>query len=270
MRETPSPHGRVSRAARLLTNARRSVDQLVSLEDLTPTTIEEAYAIADAHAEQLEWTTVGWKVGCTSDKARKILNSPGPFAGRIFDGTVYPPYLSKPLHSNAMHEPGLECEFAFFLGDDLPPTTNTYSVADVKAATTAVAPAIELVSPRFTDFTGVGYLSLIADSGANGGVVLGELVKTKSCPELSSVTVELELDGAVVANGDGSAILGDPWASLQWLANHLSDREIGLHAGEFVLSGTCTGITSLPTESAAVARHEGLGSCEIRRGQGRR
>ena len=252
----------IDAAARRLTDARRSVSLLESLRECAPTEHASAMAIAEAHATLLGWTTIGWKVGCTSQRAMEILSSPGPFAGRVFEGTVY---QSQQLHEHAMHNPGLECEFAFVLGRDLPARAEMYTVDEVREATLAVAPAIELVAPRFDDLTGVGYLNLIADSGANAGVVLGEPIMTGDSPDLTTVQVELDIDGEIVSSGVGSAILGNPWLALEWLANHLSARQIGLHSGEFVLSGTCTGINSLDPGSTATARHDGFAPVTVRR-----
>lgn len=249
-------------AAQKLTDARLATTLIETLGEGEPSDPESAYAIAEEHASQLGRNTVGWKVGCTSTEAMEILNSPGPFAGRVFEGGVHSLGI---VHEDAMHSPGLECEFAFILGTDLPPSNSEYSIDDVRAATVAVAPAIELVAPRFTDFTGIGYLSLIADSGANGGVVLGEPVAVENCPDLSNVTVDLDIDGIATKSGRGDAILGNPWEALVWIANHLSSRDIGLAEGQFVMSGTCTGIDPLPPGSVATGQYAGLGSVEISR-----
>jgi 2-keto-4-pentenoate hydratase len=250
----------IEHAARLLAEARQSVTQLVDLGDLTPTDAATAEAISDAHHVALGWDVIGWKVGCTSKLAMEILDSPGPFAGRVFDGTSYG---SGQLSPGAMSKPSVECEFAFILGSDLPARDDAYSVADVQDATVAVAPAIELVDTRFSEFTGVGYLSLVADHGANGGVVLGSPVPIEQVPDLAAVEVTCIVDDTVTATGTGAAILDDPWNALVWLANHLSGRGIGLSAGQLVMSGTCTGIADLPVGSTATATHAGLGSVSI-------
>lgn len=253
----------VINAAERLTTARRSLQLIDDLGSAIPSESESAYAIADAHFEQLGWASVGWKVGCTSDEAMKILSSPGPFSGRVLDGTVYG---SGVLDERGIENPAIESEFAFILGDDLPAVDgHRYTREEVQGATECVTPAFEVVAPRFTDFTGVGYLSLIADSGANSGVALGQPTLTADLPDLSEVTVELDIDGTVVKTGVGSAILGDPWEALVWLANHLSDRSIGLRAGELVMSGTCTGIDPLPPGSLATGRYSGLGEVTLRR-----
>ena len=38
---------------------------------------------------------------------------------------------------------------------------------------------------------------------------------------------------------DGSAVLGDPFVALQWLANEVSSLGLALEAGQFVSTGTC-------------------------------
>ena len=263
MGHTLSPT-QILHAAEQLTAARRSLQLLDGLGADTPLDEASAYAIADLHFEQTGWGAIGWKVGCTSDEARNILSSPGPFAGRILEGTVQPGALDY----RYIESPALESEFAFILGDDLPAKTNgTYSVDDVKGATQGVAPAFEIVAPRFSSSSGVGYLSLIADSGANAGVVLGTPISTADIPDLRDVSVELDIDGTVVKSGVGNAILGDPWEALAWLANHLSGRNIGLRAGELVMSGTCTGIEPLAPGSVATSRYNGLGEVTVRRTQ---
>ncbi len=249
-------------AAAQLAEARRSVTTLESLGEATPTDPPTAEAISDAHAAQLGWEVIGWKVGCTSELAMQILNSPGPFAGRIFDGTSYG---SRQVATAAMVRPQIECEFAFILGEDISPRTEPHTVESVRSATAAVAPAIELVDTRFSDFTGIGYLSIVADHGANGGVVLGEPVPIEDVPELRAVEVTCVIDDVEAGRGPGAAILDDPWNALVWLANHLGGRGITLRAGEIVMSGTCTGIADLPVGSTATASHAGLGSVSITR-----
>ena len=255
----------IGRAAELLTSARLSISQIESLGDLAPPDLSAAHRIADAHADLLGWSPIGWKVGATSTVAMQMLSCAEPFAGRIFDGTVYG---SQILHPDAMIDPFLETEFAFLLAKDLPPRDSLYSLDELKDATHGVMPAFELVTSRFTDWTSVGYLNLIADSGLNGGVVLGHPVSTDELPNLAEVDVSLTIDGAEIATGSGAHILGDPWRSLEWLANHLSARQIGLRTGEFVMSGTCSGITPFPIDSTAVATFSGLGQVAISRTAG--
>lgn len=252
----------VDEAATLLTQARLSISTLPSLKPHEPLDLRAANRIADSHAKQLGWDVTGWKVGSTSAVAMQILGSSEPFAGRVFDGTVYG---SRILDFDAIHEPLIESEFAFVLGQALPPRNERYSLEDVRAATVAICPALEFVTSRLAAGLQAGVFNIIADSGSNAGVVLGDPVPVNECPPLSTVTAELTVGGERVVTGSGADILGDPWRSLEWLANHLSDRQIGLEAGQFVMSGTCTGIQPLPGGATATATFAGMGEVTVSR-----
>ena len=182
---------RIHRAAQLLTEARRNVDVVSSLGEFAPADLQSAHQIADAHAELLGWGVLGWKIGCTSEKAQQILSCPHPFSGRLFAGT---PATDGVLAHDALTKPLLESEFIFTLGKSLPPRDAPYTLDEVRNATVSVTPAFELVAPRYSDWLAVGYLSLIADSGCNGGFVLGEPVAANDCPPLRDVAVTLTVD----------------------------------------------------------------------------
>lgn len=251
----------ISEAGQMLADSFRTGEMLTGLGHLTPTDAPSAEAISDAAAVALGLDVIGWKVGCTSEAAMQILKSPGPFAGRVFAGRLY----AGDLPAGELHNPMIECEFAFVLGSNLPAREQPYvDVAEVKAATQAVAPAIELVAPRLNNLAGAGYLSLIADHGASGGVVIGEPIAAADLPDLSAVAVSCEIDGAPGGAGSGASILGDPWNSLLWLAEHLRSRGLGLSAGQFVMSGTCTGLDPFPAGATATAHHVGLGDVTVR------
>jgi len=249
----------ITQAAQRISDAFTGNTLLDGLGDLTPPDEATAEAISDASADLLGLPVAGWKVGATSEAARKILRCPGPFAGRVFTPRVFAGEFPAHVIANAL----IECEFAFMLGADLPVRDEPWTAEEVRGAIASVAPAIEVVGPRMSDFGGVGYLSLIADHGANGGVMIGEPVPTADLPDLASVAVKCEIDGAVVAEGTGANIMGDPWASPLWLAEHLRTRNIALAAGQLIMSGTCTGVSPLAPGSSITAHHVGLGSVTL-------
>ena len=80
----PDELKRETAAAELLTSARSGHRQIDSLGPHAPQSVSEAHHIADLHADLLGYGTVGWKIGATSTLAMQLLNSPGPFPGRIF------------------------------------------------------------------------------------------------------------------------------------------------------------------------------------------
>ncbi|HEX2114663.1 MAG TPA: hydratase, partial [Alphaproteobacteria bacterium] len=139
-----------------------------------PRTSAEAYRIQDLLAEELGVPVGGWKIGCTSAAARKILKSRGPFAGRIFAPRIFESGVTLPGSAYPMR--GLEGEFAFRLKKALPPRRRAYTLREVTDAVGSLHPAIEIVDSRFTDWLKVGVPSLIADQGCNGALVLGPAV----------------------------------------------------------------------------------------------
>ncbi len=254
----------ITRAATLLTETRQRVGVVDDLGDDTPTDLSTAEAIATAHAEQLGHDVIGWKIGATSAAAMELLGSPGAFAGRIFDGTNHGSGI---IEADAVVDPKLECEFAFVIADDVAPRTG-WTPEDAKAAAEAVAPAFEIVGPRFANMFTVGWLSLVADSGANAGIRLGEPVPVDQLPDLSSLEVSLTVDDEAAATGTGDAIMGDPWAALAWMLEHHGERGLTMPAGSIVMSGTCTGVTPLAPGSTATADYGPLGKLSISRTSG--
>jgi 2-keto-4-pentenoate hydratase len=249
-------------AARILHRARVDRRALAALPpDCAPASVDDGYAIQEAWAEAVGWPLVGYKIGCTSADAQAMLGADGPFPGRVFAPFLHDSPAA--LAAGDWIRPAVEGEFAFRLGADLPARAAPYTRAEVEDAVAAAHPAIEIVDTRFADFTGIGVPGLIADSGANGGLVLGAPVADWRGLDLAAVAVTMSTDGIEKARGTGAEALGHPLAALTWLANDLSRRGFGLLAGQVVSTGTCTGIFPLTPGATARARHAGLGTVEV-------
>lgn len=252
----------IETAAARLAEARRSGTFIDSLGDVEPTTVAEAEAVADRAAALLGWDVVGWKLGCTSLEAQEILASPGPFAGRMYAPKAFTDGV---LPADALQRPLAECEFGFIIGADVQPDGRTWSVADVRATVEAIAPTIEFVDSRFEDFAGAGYLNHTADHGANGGFIHGTPVAVADVGDLATTTVTVTKNGEFEREGTGAAVMDDPWNAMAWLYEHLGRRGIGLAAGSFVSSGTCTGVCAVEVGDVVTAAFDGLGSVSVER-----
>jgi 2-oxo-3-hexenedioate decarboxylase len=232
------------RAAAILAEGWREGLPLEPLpEECRPRTPAEGYRIQDLLTAALDAAIGGWKVGATGAAARKLLGARGPFAGRVLAGRIFETGAALP--GSAYGVRGLEAEFAFRLAKPLPPRARPWGLAAVKSAVGAVHPAIEVVGPRFAAGLACGLPSLIADQGGNAALVLGPKLRGGTTLDLRKVAVAMEVDGQVVGSGTGADVLGDPWASLLWLANH-ARRRGGLAAGQVVTTGTCTGLFKAP------------------------
>ena len=252
----------ISEAVELLIAARGDHRRLDAFPpSCRPATIDDAYAIQEAFAAVWGAPVAGYKIGCTSDEAQKLLGAPGPFPGRVFG----PVLLKSPARASAkaFHKRGIEPEFAFTLARDLPPRAMPYGREDVAAAIAALHPAIEIVDSRWIDWLKVGIASIVADNGANGALVLGPAVTDWRKVDLPGARATLSFDGKQIAEGTGAAAMGDPFEALVWLANDLSRRGFGLRQGDAVTTGTVAGVHYAEAGMRVVADFGALGKAEV-------
>ena len=212
-------------------------------EEIRPRTLAEGYRVQDLLTAELDAAIGGWKVGATAPAARKLLKARGPFAGRVLAGRMFATGAALPGGAYGLR--GLEAEFAFRLARPLPARAKPYGLAAVKAAVGAVHPAIEVIGPRWSAGLAAGLPSIVADQGANAALILGKALRGGTTLDLRAMAVAMEVDGAIVARGTGADVLGDPWASLLWLANFRRARG-GIDAGLVVTTGSCTGVFRAP------------------------
>ena len=62
--------------------------------------------------------------------------------------------------------------------------------------------------------------------------------------------MKLAKDGEVFAEGKGEMALGHPANAVAWLAGKLAERDLGLKAGDLVMTGTLTPITPIEVGSS--------------------
>lgn len=218
-------------AAMFLLHLRLHRDRVVALpHEFTPKTIDDAYAIQDAMHRFAGWPIGMVKVGCTSVVAQQALAIPHPIGGRVPADGIFESGSTVP-RSFLGAEPRLECEIAFRIG----------AAGEIDA----IAPAIELVDPRFHDTSRVPGLSLIADNSAASGAVLGTPVEVET---VDVALLEIELFGGDerIAEGSASALVDGPVGSLEWALDHEATRDRAVAPGTWIITGTCTGLT--PTE----------------------
>jgi 2-keto-4-pentenoate hydratase len=195
----------------------------------------EGYAIQAAMERY--GSLFGWKIAATSEAGQKHINVDGPLAGRIFTARVIADGGAASMAGNEMRVG--EPEFAFRMGQDLPPRPAPYSVDDVLAAVDTLHPAIELPDSRFADFVAAGEAQLIADNACAHLFVLGAPTAAGwRAVDLVEHRPVVTLRGQRFI-GHGRNVLGDPRVALAWLANELRGLGVTLKAGEVVTTGTC-------------------------------
>lgn len=220
-------------AAALLLDARRTnrpIDDLPA--GLRPVTLDEAYFVQDRLA--LAYGEIGgWKVGAPTADATPMF-APMPWAW----------IASNHAELGGRHRfRGLEAEIAFQMGEDLPPREKAYSRDEVVAAIGSCHPAIEVMESGLTDPLKAEKLSMIADLQMHGAFVYGDAVANWQAIDFSKEHVVLAVDGVVRVERTGSNTSGDLMRLLPWLANEGAGRTGGLKAGQWITTGSWTGLT---------------------------
>ena len=205
-------------------------------------------------AQAVGWRIAGWKVGAATPAimAERKLDEPIP-------GPVYEPrcYASPALLSPSdFPSANLETEFAFCMAESVLPRTTAYLAEELSEAAVAHA-AFDLTQSRFLKAPDA--LSEIADSGNSGGAVIGPEIPGWRSLDLQNIGITLRLDGSPPVKTFAGTWRRDPLDVLTWLANSLSERNIGLAEGTFVLTGSVTAPKPLYPGICASAVFEGVG-----------
>jgi 2-keto-4-pentenoate hydratase len=122
---------------------------------------------------------------------------------------------------------------------------------------------LEIISPRFKRLTVDHVPQLVADFCGNGAAVFGAPCKTWRDLDLASHAVALSIDGETRQEGTGALVLGDPVNVLEWFVNALRGRGLAVLAGQFVMTGTMTGLHAPKPGETAAADFGDLGRLEV-------
>jgi 2-keto-4-pentenoate hydratase len=229
------------------------------LDAARPKAFEQAFSLQQAVAEQycrLANTQIGgWK--CLLPQGDKLVVAP-IFADSILSSGSQ--QISRcPLWPSARGLARVEPELAFTLVKDLPSRSAPYANAEIDAALGPTRLALELIFSRYSNPGEASYFDALADGLVNQGLLLGpELdlaMGTQSGPDLSKFTLTLDIQSGDMESGgcegerssrDAMHPNKDPRAALYWLVNFLSQRGIGMAAGQRVITGSYAGVLDLP------------------------
>jgi 2-keto-4-pentenoate hydratase len=238
-----------------LLDARRTVVPIDELPPaLRPATEGEAFWVQDQLIQSFG-EIGGWKVGVPTPDAPPIC-APMPRAWIASNACI--------LAAPHFRFRGLEAELAFLFGEDLPRRAAPYTVEEIKGAIASAHPAIEILESAFTDPTQVARLSMLADLQMHGGFVFGPACPSWPSLNLEGETTTLAVDGSIRAEHTASSAAGDHFNRLlHWLANDGAARTGGLRAGQFVTTGSWTGVTRAVAGSAVRAHFSTLGQVSL-------
>jgi 2-keto-4-pentenoate hydratase len=209
--------------------------------------ISETDGVTDArtaYAIQEHWTgmrlargerVAGRKIGLTAKAVQQQLGVSEPDYGALWQSSFYPSRDGRvELPDADFLQPRVEGEIAFLMakklhGPDVTPR-------EVLAATEACALGVEIVASRIADWR-IKLADTIADNASYGGHTVGPWDKRMREADLAALALQIRHNGALAAEGLGSAVLGHPAASAAWLVNKLAAFGVGLEPGDVVISG---------------------------------
>lgn len=226
-------------AAQALIAARRARRVLGSLPpEVAP------HRLADGIAAQLAvarlcgaYPPAGFKIGATARRMQDYLGLPGPAAGFMAEAGLHG--SGSTLSVAPFLLPGVECELAVILAQDIAP--GPCSAAQAAAAVDELMAGIEIVENRYGPLDALGTPTLVGDQVYHAAAILGAPYPGWRDLDLCALAGTLRIDGEQRGAGRGSDLLGDPMAALAWLAASEEAAAFGgLRAGQVIMLGSVT------------------------------
>lgn len=221
-------------------------------------TMDEAYQVQLGFLERRVRAgdrQAGWKVGLTAESIRRQVGIHEPIFAVLFASGHKP--SGSTFKVSELISPCFETELCLTIGQTLRGPGVT--VPQARAAIAAVAPAFELVERRaaFTDDSPLA----IADNAQQKYFVTGaELTPLPAGLMLKETLVEVFINGKSMARATGEAVMGDPAASVAWLANRLSEFGRALEAGMRIMSGSFVQMFPIQPGDRIEARFDPIGT----------
>ncbi|CAM3245513.1 fumarylacetoacetate hydrolase family protein [Nocardioides dubius] len=250
-------------AADQLHAARQDRRTIERLTDSWPDLDEPwGYAVQDLDREQRVRAgdpVIGAKLGLTSAAKQQRMSVDRPIVGFLTASM----YLRPAEVRGAMHhwaQPRIEPEIAFITSRDI---SHALTDEDVASAVRDVVIAAEIIDSRWTDYR-FRLADVIADNTSAAGVLVGsEPVDLPSAGDLAALACQVEVDGEIVHEATGAAILGHPLRALRLLSEHLERRGEVLPAGSLVLAGALTDAVPLTAGRRYRLSIERLGTIDV-------
>jgi 2-keto-4-pentenoate hydratase len=210
----------------------RATGQPIDSVDFGPATVEEAYVVQDLIAASIG-EIGGWKIGAASP-------SDTPFFAPM--PKIWMDSSPATIPADRSRLRGVELEIAFLISRDLPVRDEPYSRAEIESAIASVHPAIEIIESGLRDPQTVPQLLKWSDLQVNGGFVSGSSFSHPPV-EWSQSTATLRINGQtrverIASNSAGADLL----PLVVFLANQGSRRTKGLKAGQWITTGSWTGL----------------------------
>jgi len=205
-----------------------------------PRTLDEAYRLQDALAEQLitggaRQGIAGWKIAANAPHLLEKFGLDDPLCGRVFKSQAH--QSPAQLTAAAFRQFAFEPEIAAIMKTDLEVSDGPANRQDVISAIDRFVPAIELLDMRDIDMPSNNIADAVAQNISNEGAVIGGPGIAPQDLNPASLRTEVSVNGKVELQTTGAAPQ-DPIDAVSWLVRHLTKRGLHLQAGQIVLCCT--------------------------------
>lgn len=203
-------------------------------------------------------TVIGAKLGLTSAAKQQRMNVDQPIVGFLTDVMRFEAGpLGRAVAGWA--QPRIEPEIAFVTARAI---SAPLTPAEAARAVDGVCVAAEVIDSRYDGYR-FRLPDVVADNTSAAGFLVGPLATPAALDDLAQVRCVLEVDGCVVHEATGAAILGHPLRALVHLSDHLARHGQTLPAGSLVLAGALTDAVPLRGGSRYTIRMSGLGTLSV-------
>ncbi|MBI5598864.1 MAG: hydratase [Deltaproteobacteria bacterium] len=225
-------------------------------------TMEEARAVQDEFVLELKkilGEEAGYKAALTNPEARKRFGATEPLRGVLLRGMLVKSGAWLPVDFGA--RPMCEGDLLVRVRDD--GINNAKDLKEVLVSLESVIPFIELPDMVYSDDINPTAPMIVAiNAGARYGV-LGEPIPITPGPgweeRLRDMTVEIrDSNGALLADGRGSALMGHPLNVVLWIRDSLRSEGKTLKKGDILSLGGITRMLPIRPGMKIKARYTGL------------
>lgn len=243
---------RLSDAADALLTARRTGKSLKAFpEGTAPRDMAEGYAIQRAVVASLGVPIAGYKIS--------VLPDGGTMVAPILKDLIVADGATRSLAPNKRM--GIELEFGFRFARSVAANADA---ATILAAIGETVVTLELCDSRFDTIVGQPAPNAIADMIANRGAVHGTSRPFDATMNFKGATCRQKFDGKVNNERTGSHPVGDPLLPLPLLPKALAAVGYTIEPGQFVITGSLTGISWVEAPLTVVGEIDGFGSVSVK------
>jgi 2-keto-4-pentenoate hydratase len=240
--------------ASLLLDARRTGKRIAALpERLKPATVEDAYLVQAAVFERLGDGVAGYKIAAMPDGVNVV--APILASLMVWNGAT------RSLSPN--DKIGIELEFGFRFAKDVAPDADQ---ATIYKAIDATVVTLELCDTRYTSLEGRSRPEMIADFFSSRGAVPGTAIPFDPTMNFKGARVRQIFDGVVNNDRTDSHPNNNPLFPLALLPKALAAQGHHIKAGQFVITGSLTGMSWVDKPTKIIGEIDGFGRVEVKIG----